>query len=1291
MRHVFGLIVIGLLFICGQVYSQSQLAVYRFEGNAAADSITTNLSAGDVSISSTSISYQGGTDAGGTQIGFASSWNQAAFSTSGKFLQFALTPASGFQINLSEISMRFGRTSVGPTLVTVQWSTDAFVTAGTTILNGGTVSSTVTTSLDNFSMTATLPATTTQTITFRIWGHNASGTGNLRFNDFRIRGTVSSVVQPAVLQTSVSSLSGFSYVVGNGPSTSQNFNLSGTHLTGAPGQLTVSASGTDYEVSTDNSSFGTSRTVNYSAATLNATPIYVRLKAGLATANYNVQNLQITGGGASAVQLSASGSVTALVGGGVSSGAALRLSVDSLIFSTTTETGLDSATITVFNDGNTAQECRVHNFNIYKSKAFWTPDSSFTIAANSSFQLKVYFRPQHNIFNNSELVIRANNGKGAVAINVKGQGNYSRSYYSSTQNLSGDALRQALHTRIGSPYTTLTYSNANTNARLRMFGIADNWYQNGRGPTKADSLKNECVYTGRIITYPAADFNTGTLNNAPYAMNTEHSWPQSEGADNDPMESDMHHLFITDGPTNSGRGNKPFDNVTSPTLTYTGGSEANSTHFEPRNEQKGATARAMMYFALRYFNQGAVNMAFYSPQETVLLGWHNLYPPASVDKKRNDDVETYQLNRNPFVDYPQFMDRMSTLSGTATTPEIRSLYRPDSINFGKVVKNQQASFKAVLVNAGNQTIQLSNISFTGTGMSYSGSTSLSIAAGEKVTLDLRHTGTGANVQGSLQFTTDVPGSTNINVAVTVVGAQAGWNGTGNWNQNIHWNEGVIPGSSDDAQVESGTATLVAATTITNLEVKARATLVIATGTSLTLSGTLTNNGTIRIEDGGSLRPGATSTLAGSGQFEVDRNGHSSNVTINFWSSPVENDTLSVVFSNVIAQDLYQFNPGSGWAVATGIMTAGRGYSAPGAGNVTFTGKVHHGEYSPFTTVAGNDFYLIGNPYPSPLAADVFLNTNGPAGSQAISGTIYYWSQTTAANGSNFSTGDYASWAGGTGVAGSGSNAGSQVPNGQMGVAQGFFVKAGNVGGQIRFTNAMRTANSGQWFRTDGQVMRLWLRLSSDDSLFSQTALVFRTEASPFFDEIYDAPRLGDYAPMSLYSMLDSQQLAIQALPPFYDSLQIRLGYTNNRQRQLSLNIDSLSGDWTNVRLYLEDRVLNQFSPLTTGRSMPLAGDSSGVFRNRYVLHLRQLQPEISTAIDPNLMNQLQLRQANRLIRLHGLPASATVSIYDLQGRCVTQKSASGDWEQHFEGAAGIYLLRVRTATANWQRKVVFSD
>jgi len=73
----------------------------------------------------------------------------------------------------------------------VQFSLDGFATAGTTIINGGPVTSTSTGALNPLSASSGLPSAFTGTLTIRIWGHDASGTGNLRFNNFRVNGTVS--------------------------------------------------------------------------------------------------------------------------------------------------------------------------------------------------------------------------------------------------------------------------------------------------------------------------------------------------------------------------------------------------------------------------------------------------------------------------------------------------------------------------------------------------------------------------------------------------------------------------------------------------------------------------------------------------------------------------------------------------------------------------------------------------------------------------------------------------------------------------------------------------------------------------------------------------------------------------------------------------------------------------------------------------------------------------------------------------------------------------------------------
>jgi hypothetical protein len=113
------------------------------------------------------------------------------------------------------------------------------------------------------------------------------------------------------LTVNPTSLSSFTYVAGSGPSINQSYNLSGTNLTGYPGNITVTAP-TDYEVClTSGGTYTSSVNVAYSSATLSATTIYVRLKTGLTAGSYPSHNITNTGGGASTVNVVCSGTVSA--------------------------------------------------------------------------------------------------------------------------------------------------------------------------------------------------------------------------------------------------------------------------------------------------------------------------------------------------------------------------------------------------------------------------------------------------------------------------------------------------------------------------------------------------------------------------------------------------------------------------------------------------------------------------------------------------------------------------------------------------------------------------------------------------------------------------------------------------------------------------------------------------------------------------------------------------------------------------------------------------------------------
>lgn len=116
---------------------------------------------------------------------------------------------------------------------------------------------------------------------------------------------------PAIV-LSDNALSGFTYMVGAGPSVVQTFTISGANLAPAAGNLTVTGP-VDYEISSSNAPFtpaaGGTITLPYTGGALAVTTIYARLKAGLAVNPY-VETITCSGGGATSESITCNGSVT---------------------------------------------------------------------------------------------------------------------------------------------------------------------------------------------------------------------------------------------------------------------------------------------------------------------------------------------------------------------------------------------------------------------------------------------------------------------------------------------------------------------------------------------------------------------------------------------------------------------------------------------------------------------------------------------------------------------------------------------------------------------------------------------------------------------------------------------------------------------------------------------------------------------------------------------------------------------------------------------------------------------
>jgi Endonuclease I/Secretion system C-terminal sorting domain len=227
----------------------------------------------------------------------------------------------------------------------------------------------------------------------------------------------------------------------------------------------------------------------------------------------------------------------------------------------------------------------------------------------------------------------------------------------------GSCTRTTAQVRASMPaHIDLGYDGSNS-ARAKMYGNCDN--QNGTVT---------CVYGGYTINHPSG--STLTKIDLPNGaiINAEHTVPQSFFNEAAPMRADMCHLFPTYELWNNVRGSFPFAEIPDaqttqwhillntatssiPSSNVGAYSEARTGSYEPREIQKGNTARAILYFYTQYESQ----MAGYGRPITdvcsiqTLYNWHVQDPVTQADIDRNNCIKTYQGNGNPYIDNPEWV------------------------------------------------------------------------------------------------------------------------------------------------------------------------------------------------------------------------------------------------------------------------------------------------------------------------------------------------------------------------------------------------------------------------------------------------------------------------------------------------------------------------------------------------------------------------------------------------------------------------------------------------------------
>lgn len=236
-------------------------------------------------------------------------------------------------------------------------------------------------------------------------------------------------------------------------------------------------------------------------------------------------------------------------------------------------------------------------------------------------------------------------------------------YYQSTEGKSGADLKTAFFNVIKNPkvipYTQLWEAFSNTDS--------------GKN-NKVWDMYSENPYDATSYYYDFRTNRCGTFKKEGDCFNREHAFPRSWFRGNRLLESDLFHIYPTDGYVNNRRSNLPYGEVGIASWESTNGSKVGQntfgnyteTVFEPIDEFKGDFARTYFYIVTAYEDamatwrsdqlSGDTYPAFNDWSLQLLLKWHREDPVSIKEVRRNEEVYKIQGNRNPYIDYPDLAE-----------------------------------------------------------------------------------------------------------------------------------------------------------------------------------------------------------------------------------------------------------------------------------------------------------------------------------------------------------------------------------------------------------------------------------------------------------------------------------------------------------------------------------------------------------------------------------------------------------------------------------------------------------
>jgi hypothetical protein len=556
---------------------------------------------------------------------------------------------------------------------------------------------------------------------------------------------------------------------------------------------------------------------------------------------------------------------------------------------------------------------------------------------------------------------------------------------------------------------------------------------------------------------------------------------------------------------------------------------------------------------------------------------------------------------------------------------------------------------------------------------------------------------------------------------TWLGITADWNTASNWS-------GGVPGSATDISISPVVAYqpvidgLSVAALCNNMTINTDASLTINAGQALTVSGNLSNSGSLVIQSSGVTSSGSlivAGTGSGSGTVTYNR-AMPAGTTWHYLSAPVD-------ISAMPAGSFYAWDEVAGdWGASpSGTLLRGVGYTLQTTGNtVSFTGtpvledfdidvtspyryndyivgdelnydsrafvtdtdNSHSGAVTrSLTNYGGGGCNLLGNPYTSALNVAAFIGANystTPSESQFDPNyvALYLYNGSTYSYVSN-STG----W-----------------PNGEMldeeyiQAGQGFFVLAMNDNSTFSFTRSMQGHDIAvpllKSARTDDRWPGLQLKITSGEKE-RLTTVIFNESMTTGLDPGYDIGQMGSAADIDIYTALvqdNGVNFSRQALP--------ESGSVNNA---IPVGVDMLKGGqviisadtepFRNYKFWLEDRVTGVFTDLgTDSYTVTLPPATYGTGRFFIIVSAgRTLRPRVIQYGLPDI--RIWSSQDGQVNIQGTVSEKAICEVYNARGQKVYESHLTDSGFNSFtmpNTTRGVYVVRVADGIMSTTRKIV---